>query len=264
MSRIFPGIIMTALWVLLIAFGSESLFWLAITLLSCIALYEYFKMIIGSSGKSRLFFFIPVAAIPTAVSFYQQPDLVVAGLFVSLFGTILLSLRYFSTFDNVLYFLGTTCFGILYISFCLGHLVFIRYLPQGASWLIVLTAITAGADTGAYYIGKNFGRRKLCPRVSPGKTVEGALGGMLVGSVSALVTGFFLLPEFRPTVIVGAALLLSTVSISGDLAESIVKRSTEVKDSGSLLLGHGGVLDRIDSLLIAAPVLYYFLYFGLL
>ena len=264
MSRILPGIIMTALWVLLIAFGPESLFWLAITILSCVGLYEYFKMTIGTSSGSRLFLIILVAVIPTALSLYQRPEWVMAGLFVSLFGTILLSLKYYSRFDNALYFLGLTCFGVLYIAFCLGHLVFIRYLPQGASWLIVLTVITAGADTGAYYIGRNFGKRKLCSQISPGKTVEGALGGIMVGSVSAMLAGLFLLPEFRPSVIFAAALFLSAVSISGDLAESIVKRSVDVKDSGSLLFGHGGLLDRIDSLLIAAPVLYYLLDLGLL
>ena len=264
MSRLLPGIIMTALWVLLIAFGSERLFWLAIMLLSCVGLYEYFKMAIGLPRSIRLLLIIPVAAIPTFLSLFQQPEWVLAGLFVSLFGTVLLSLCCFTRVENVLHFLGTISFGVLYIAFCLAHLVFIRYLPQGAAWLIVLTTITAGADTGAYYVGRNFGTRKLCPNISPGKTVEGAIGGILTGSVCAVLVGFFLLPEFRPFTVFTVAAFLAIVSISGDLAESIVKRSADVKDSGSLLLGHGGLLDRIDSMLIAAPFLYYFLSFGIL
>ncbi len=221
-------------------------------------------MTIAIPVDSRLIQTIIFTSAPVLVSFFQRPDLFMPALFVSLIGIILLSLKYHKRFDHILHFLGYSSFGALYISLCLAHLVLIRYLPHGASWLLVLTAVTAGGDTGAYYIGTHFGRRKLCPDISPGKTIEGAIGGILVGSISAVAMGLLLLPEYNPVLIFTAASVLSVVSIIGDLAESVIKRSAGVKDSGTILFGHGGVLDRVDGMLITAPVLYYILSLGML
>jgi phosphatidate cytidylyltransferase len=152
-------------------------------------------------------------------------------------------------------------FGVVYVGFLASYLVLIRYLPQGGSWLVVLSAITAGSDSGAYYFGCRFGRRKLCPNISPKKTIEGALGGLLCGVSAALVLAGMLLDQVNWLFILFTAGSLTGVGILGDLTESIIKRGTDTKDSGRLLAGHGGVLDRIDSLLLAAPVLYYLLLF---
>jgi phosphatidate cytidylyltransferase len=160
--------------------------------------------------------------------------------------------------------MGFSSFGALYISLCLAHMVLIRYLPEGATWLLIMTAVTAGGDTGAYYVGTNMGRRKLCPEISPGKTIEGAIGGVLTGSLSAVAMGVLLLPNYNPLSILTVAIILSIVSIIGDIAESVIKRSAGVKDSSTFLFGHGGFLDRIDGMLITAPVLYYFLALGIL
>lgn len=255
---------MTALWVLLLVFGTPDLFWLVVTLMAVLGLYEYYKMTIAIPIGARLIQTIAFSIAPVLVSFFQRPDLFMPALFVSLIGFILLSLKYNKRFGHILLFLGFSSFGALYIGLCLAHMVLIRYLPEGASWLLVLTAVTAGGDTGAYYVGTNFGRRKLCPEISPGKTIEGAIGGILVGSVAAVAMGLLLLPEYKPSVIFSAALILSLVSIIGDIAESVIKRSAGVKDSGTILFGHGGVLDRIDGMLITAPVLYYILALGIL
>jgi len=255
---------MTMLWVLLLVYGPADLFWLVVTCIAILGLYEYYKMTIGIPMGARLVQTIAFTIAPVLVAVFQRPELFMETLFVSLIGFILISLKYHKRFGHILLYLGFSSFGALYIGLCLAHMVLIRYLPQGASWLLVLTAVTAGGDTGAYYIGTNFGRRKLCPEISPGKTVEGAIGGILAGSVLAVAVGMLLLPDFSPLVIFVAALILSLVSIIGDLAESVIKRSAGVKDSGTLLFGHGGVLDRIDGMLITAPVLYYFLDLGIL
>ena len=264
MTRLLPGLVMTAMWVLLLVFGSANLFWFIVTLIAVFGLYEYYKMTIAIPIGARLIQTIAFSIAPVLVSYFQRPDLFMPALFVSLIGIILLSLKYHKRFGHILLFLGFSSFGALYIGLCLAHMVLIRYLPQGASWLLLLTAVTAGGDTGAFYIGTNFGRRKLCPEISPGKTVEGAIGGILVGSVSAVAMGLLLLPGYNPSVIFAAALILSLVSIIGDIAESVIKRSAGVKDSGTLLFGHGGVLDRVDGMLITAPVLYYILALGIL
>lgn len=250
---------MTALWVLLLVYGPADLFWLVVVCIAILSLYEYFRMTVGLPMGARLIQTIAVTVLPVLVAVFQRPELFMAILFVSLIGSILLSLKYHKRFGHILLYLGFSSFGALYIGLCLAHMVLIRYHPQGAAWLLVLTAVTAGGDTGAYYIGTHFGRRRLCPEISPGKTVEGAIGGILVGSISAVAVGLLLLPEFSPWVIFTAALILSLVSIIGDLAESVIKRSAGVKDSGTILFGHGGVLDRIDGMLITAPVLYYLL-----
>ena len=149
--------------------------------------------------------------------------------------------------------------GIVYIGFLTSHLVLIRGLPDGAAWLVILSAITAGSDSGAYYCGRAFGRKKLSPNVSPKKTVEGAIGGLVVGVAFSAFFAWLLLPVVNWLFLISVSSLLTGAGILGDLTESVMKRGTDTKDSGRILAGHGGVLDRIDSLLFAGPLLYYLL-----
>ena len=248
---------MTALWVVILIAGSAQLFWFIVICMAVTALYEYFKMTLKMPVDHRFFFPVITATLPVLASLLNNQDYFVISLFFCLLGTIIFCLKLYDRLENPLYFLALGCLGSLYIGFCLAHLVFIRFLPQGVAWLLVLTAVTAGSDTGAYYLGRTFGRRKLCPHISPGKTVEGALGGITVGTFAAFLVGLILLPEINWFFVVISAFTLSLISIIGDLVESIAKRASGVKDSGTLLFGHGGVLDRIDSMLIAAPLLYY-------
>ena len=257
MTRLLPGLVMTAFWVGVLIFGPASLFWLLVTCMAAFGLYEYFKMTLQVPVGGRVFFSAAIGSLPVIVSVTNDPELFLVALLFCLLGTVAYSLKFYDRITNPLQFLSTVSFGVFYITFCLSHLVFIRFLPQGIAWLLVLTAVTAGSDTGAYYLGKNFGRRKLCPNISPGKTLEGAIGGITVGTLAAVALGIVLLPEMNPLFLTIVAFTLSLVSIMGDLVESIIKRSAGVKDSGTLLVGHGGVLDRIDSMLIAAPLLYY-------
>jgi phosphatidate cytidylyltransferase len=149
--------------------------------------------------------------------------------------------------------------GIVYIPLLLSFLVSIRRGPDGMIWIFLLLAIIFAGDISAYYVGSYFGRHKLSPAISPGKTVEGALGGLagnlLVGSIGK----FF----FLPAIFWGPALLffigVGLAGQVGDLFESEFKRSHKIKDSGFLLPGHGGFLDRIDALLFASPVAYFFI-----
>jgi phosphatidate cytidylyltransferase len=146
--------------------------------------------------------------------------------------------------------------GIVFIGFFGSHLVMLWSLPDGAHWLIILTAVTAGSDTCAYWVGSRWGKRKLCPNISPNKTVEGAAGGIAGGMLIGLL--FFLLLDVKVgfLTILAIGCFLSITGMFGDLLESIIKRGTNTKDSGTILRGHGGVLDRTDSLLMSAPVLY--------
>lgn len=151
-----------------------------------------------------------------------------------------------------------TLLGICYCAWLLGHAVWLRARPDGPGLLLFLLATTWAGESTAYLVGRAWGRHKLAPRVSPGKTVEGAVAQLVasvaVALLAALTTG--LLP-LRHAVATGA--LIGIVSQIGDLAESLLKRSAQTKDSGALLPGHGGMLDRLDSLLFAVPGLYYYL-----
>jgi phosphatidate cytidylyltransferase len=121
--------------------------------------------------------------------------------------------------------------------------------------LLLALALVWAADSGAYLVGRRFGRRKLCPQVSPGKTVEGLLGGLLGAALVGLIAGLAMgLGGLRLAALVGLVSACAAVSVVGDLAESLFKRRAGVKDSSHLLPGHGGVLDRIDALIAAAPL----------
>jgi phosphatidate cytidylyltransferase len=142
----------------------------------------------------------------------------------------------------------------------LGWLVFLRRLDGGLAWVFLALGISWLGDTGGYFAGRFFGRTPLYPRISPKKTWEGALGGVLAAMGGALAIRAIGLPTVPPAhaALLGAGLCVA--SIWGDLAESMLKRSFQVKDSGTFLPGHGGILDRIDSVIFVAPLL--FLYAG--
>lgn len=146
----------------------------------------------------------------------------------------------------------------MYIPFLMSHMLMIRLLPEGVNWLLLIMLIVMTNDTAAYYTGSMFGKRRLYEAVSPKKSIEGSLGGLTGGLVGALLAKFTFFPQLSLMDAIVTALVVGVIGQLGDLFESLLKRSFGVKDSGSIFPGHGGVLDRIDSLLFAAPVTYYY------
>ncbi len=145
--------------------------------------------------------------------------------------------------------------GTLYVGL-LVYFYLIRTLDGGGLWILFLLACTWTGDTMAYLVGKKLGRIKLAPLLSPGKTLEGALGG-LVGSVTAAVVVYAFNPVLPLSLTVLLGLIIGISGLLGDLFESSLKRTAGIKDAGGVIPGHGGVLDRFDSLLFAAPAAYY-------
>jgi phosphatidate cytidylyltransferase len=146
----------------------------------------------------------------------------------------------------------------VYLGLPLGALVAISAVA-GREAVLVLMATVAISDTAQYYTGRAFGRRPLAPRRSPKKTIEGALGGLVVAPLALVAAGEVWLPGLGPLRLALLGVLLVAAGIIGDLFESMLKRAADLKDSGDLIPGHGGVLDRIDALLFAAPVFYVFI-----
>lgn len=157
---------------------------------------------------------------------------------------------------------------VLYLGVLGAHFVLLRDVGDGQRWLIVLLATVFATDTGAYTVGRLIGRRKLAPKISPNKTWEGAIGGFAFGVAAAVIAIFALDPDptdslgddlgsYRTVTVIAIALGTPLVAILGDLVESALKRRIGVKDVSHILPGHGGILDRLDSLLFAAPWIYW-------
>ena len=146
---------------------------------------------------------------------------------------------------------------VVYIGILGAHWLLLRGEPEGQRWLIVLLGVTFGTDTGAYAVGRLIGRHPLAPRISPAKTREGAIGGFLAGAAAAVALPIALGLDADAVLIAAIAVTLPIAAQAGDLLESALKRRIGVKDSSGLLPGHGGLLDRMDSQLLAAPLLYW-------
>ncbi len=151
--------------------------------------------------------------------------------------------------------------GALLMGWTLSLAVLVRDGPQGREWALTLLILTFGVDTGAYLVGRALGRRKLAPSISPGKTWEGAVGGLALGAGASMAAaaGFDLDVQIWQAAMVG--LLVAVAAQLGDLAESVLKRAAGAKDAGGIMPGHGGLLDRLDSLIPATAVLYFSLQF---
>ena len=153
--------------------------------------------------------------------------------------------------------------GIFYLAFCLNSAFAVRYGNAGAQagreWTVLLLAVIWVGDSAALFAGKGFGRTPFAPRLSPKKTNEGAVAGLLAGLLAAVLLRHFLFTDLPLRHVVVTSLLLGLFGQLGDLAESMLKRAAEVKESSNLIPGHGGMLDRVDSLLFAFPILYLYL-----
>ena len=152
--------------------------------------------------------------------------------------------------------LGWLCLGLFYLPFLLAHLLLLRFLPDGRAWIFLTLIVIMICDTLAYFVGSNLGKHKLSPAVSPNKSIEGGVGGLVGSVLVVLLAGYTFLPQIGLFDGIVVGLLLGVVGQLGDLFESLLKRATGVKDSGNLIPGHGGLLDRLDSLLFAFPVVY--------
>ena len=221
-------------------------------------MHEYYRMALPERG----FEIWPAAACAALMMFipFSGDDRLAAlatisGLFLAF---ALLFLFRITDITTAARDIAYAVLGFLYIPFLLMHLVMLRQTDYGWQWLLVIMLIVMTNDSAAYYTGSAFGKHRLYPLVSPKKSIEGALGG-LVGSIGGTLLAKF---TFFPQLTLGDALITAAVigilGQTGDLFESLLKRSFGVKDSGSCIPGHGGVLDRLDSIIFAAPAMYYY------
>jgi len=165
--------------------------------------------------------------------------------------------------------IAVTVFGIMYVGWLGSHLVMLRQLPaslgmddnMGARLVFYVALVTWATDTGAYLFGVALGRRKLIPRISPNKTVEGAVGGLITAGIVGWLCTKGITPFLTPFAGAASGIFAGLMAQLGDLVESMIKRDAGIKDTAELIPGHGGILDRFDSLLFTVPVLYYYFRF---
>jgi len=222
-------------------------------------LYEYFMMLEKKGISIYKYFGIGMGTvIPLSIMFRFEPTKSWELLFIvlALFFLILMQFKRRDS-SGVIVDISTTLFGILYVSWFFSFLIKIRYLPGGLGFLAALLLITKLGDIGAYLVGSKWGKKLLIPRISPKKTIEGSLGGLVFSILGGLACKSILPFSYGQLLIISVS--LGVLGQLGDLSESLLKRDCQVKDSGNIFPGMGGVLDEIDSLLFTAPVFYFIL-----
>lgn len=282
--RILSSLVLIPLVLYMIARGGWA-YLAAVAIFSLIAQYEFYGLIRGKGAdplvQLGLGFGLAVTLIAYWGNEYHTTLLITASLLV----LMLAQLRKAEITDALASISGTF-FGVFYVAWLLSHAVLLRFFDRailakydlldlnslglvpdsGAFFMTYVLAVVVACDAGAYFFGRAFGRRKLYPLVSPNKSVEGALGGVVCGALAGVLCKFLygflpgnLAAAFPWHLAIGFGFVLSMVGIAGDLIESLLKRDAAVKDTGALLPGMGGMLDRIDAPLLAIPVMYYML-----
>jgi len=241
-----------------IVYASAEILTVIITVIIIGGVWEYNRMVFGKGFlKEKIEMYIFAIIIPV-VTLFGTGQLLVSVLtfcFMSVFIVFLWSVKE-STFDVML--VAKVIFGILYIPVLTSHFIMLRLLENGVYWIFLVLIIAIVGDTAGLYVGKYFGKNKLSVLVSPGKTIEGTIGLVIASVLVSLIFCYFVFPDISRVHVVIISFVGSIIGQLGDLCESAIKRTYGLKDASSLLPGHGGLLDRMDSLIFTAPFVYYY------
>jgi phosphatidate cytidylyltransferase len=255
--KVWMGSMMVPPIVLLIALGHPVVLYLMVFLATFFGLREYYNLVLPHSKWIERAVGIGLGLILSVIiSFGGMKD--ISPLFVMVL--LILSILFMVTskdLSSTISKIGMALFGILFIGFLLAYVSLIRNMTNGKLWVLFLIVTIWAGDISALLSGSFFGRHKLYPKISPNKTFEG-LGGAIVGSIIVALTFTLLfIPHLEKGPCILLAIGLGILGQLGDFTESMLKRSAQVKDSGNLIPGHGGMLDRLDSFLFSAPFLHY-------
>ncbi len=236
-----------------------------IDIIILVGLWEFYKMMEAKGLRPYKAIGIISGLALSWYVFFQQG--IYANFFLSIIFFLIMTLELVRKEKGLaVYHISVTIFGVFYVAWLGSHLILLRELPHlkgldyslGFSFVIVVFALTWCYDAGAFFIGIKFGRHKIFPSISPGKTLEGVIGGVAFSIIGSLIARWVVAPYLTIVQTVGLALISSVVGQLGDLVESMIKRDVRIKDASATIPGHGGALDRFDSLLFTAPLIYYF------
>ena len=269
MKRLLTAVI--ALPILIASILFPRLWWLFVALAAAamvLGLWEFYVLakrlkLKPDTGAG----FLAGAAIVTIATITSQNDPGVSVVLIQFViialtaGTLIATTLRGAPFDTMIASTGATILGVLYVPLLGSHLISLRTgFDQllSAHLLSFFFLVLMGSDAGAYYVGRAFGKRKLAPSISPGKTWEGVIGGVVASLAMGTLAHYWFFRELPLKYTLPLAVIMTVVGIFGDLAESALKRGAGAKDAANILPGHGGILDRLDSLLFNAPLIYYF------
>jgi phosphatidate cytidylyltransferase len=268
-KRTITSIWYAALISVIVCFGGEPGFTALTVVLGVLAALEFYRMVAASKRPpltyfglvwTALFILSRSSGLLSLMETHFNPELITPLLLTSALVLSLIGITVRRQKEGAFTSWVWTIAGILYIGWFLSHLVALRGLENGRNLVFLVLFATWISDTTAFFVGRRFGRHKLAPAISPAKTWEGTIGGVC-GAV--VVSILFFTPTLFQLPLGGGQVILLSVLVSilgqvGDLIESLLKRNLGVKDSGRLMPGHGGILDRIDSLILAGIVVYYY------
>lgn len=266
LQRWLTAIILVPLVLWILIRGNTLLVAALVSAVAIFAIREYLRIICGNDDD-------PVSQSIKVISYSISMALIMGAclgsweVMILLLALNLMTLSFFvlfrfTTVPHIFDLIARQVLGVMYIPLSLSLLLFIHTLEGGTLWIIWLLIVAFANDTGAFYTGTFFGKHKLAPMISPKKTIEGSAGGLGTSVIAGFVFSLIFFSDLSLALLsIPCALAMAVAGQIGDLFESAMKRVTQVKDSGRILPGHGGMLDRIDGLLLAVPVLYAFLVF---
>ena len=258
-KRLLTAVVALPLLIALIVKGGATLFAALILIVTFIGLVEFYRMALPDRKAESLTaaaLGAPVVLLPLFDKSLLLPVLTALVLVAAL--TLLFRFRDISQATREW---ATLAAGFLYVPLLLSQLILLRAEPSGQLWILLLLLIVMSGDSAAYYVGTAFGKNRLYPAVSPKKSIEGSLGGLAGSLVGAFLAKSTFFPGLTAVDCIATALVLVVIGQLGDLFESLLKRSCGVKDSGTIIPGHGGILDRLDSILFAAPVAWWYAHY---
>lgn len=257
-TRMLTGFIMGTIVMLSIIKGGLALLALLVFMLAA-GSKEYVEMLNHKGFYPSLKVIYLTQAILASVVYFKRFDLVAITLTICAMCSFMWVL--FRGRQPYIANVATTLLGMVYCGWFPLHLIFLRDLScdkydSGLGFVVLMFTAILLTDVGCYYVGTKLGKNKLAPIISPNKTIEGSIGGMICAIIGAVIIGYFIeLPWYMAVI---AGIICTVFAQIGDLCESLIKRDAGVKDSGSSLPGHGGFLDRCDSFVLTLPIMYYF------
>ena len=260
-KRVLTALVVAFLLLICLFWGGPVIFALLVWAVFSLGNKELLHLLYEKPAGFDLLFFWLIGTLAICGAYFRGME----GLFMALIlGSLFSFLHWIPSFpkqNRFFEFMGKQIVSLWYLPLFFPFFVLIRADAQGISWIFFLLAVNAAGDIGAFYVGRNLGRHKLAPMISPQKTIEGSIGGLAANILVTWILKETLFTRYSWLPMVSLGLTIGIVSQVGDLLESMFKRTARVKDSGSILPGHGGFLDRVDSLLLPAPIVYFFIKF---
>jgi phosphatidate cytidylyltransferase len=256
LKRAGSGILFIPFFIWLVAFAPVWAFAVFVVLVGVLGQWEFSRMFARAGAESFPGFGLLAGLLVTAS--FARPEMTPLAVTAAIVGLLGASLWMGRAGGGGWTAVALTLLGVFYVNWLIGHALWLRALPNGTDWIFLLVWVTWTGESAAYFVGSLMGRHRLAPVVSPAKTVEGALAQLVASPLAAVAGRSWFFPECTLVDALSVGLVLGALGQIGDLVESLLKRICSTKDTGGLIPGHGGILDRLDSLLFNTPALYYY------